>query len=483
MYKIWTIAWKEIYLRFTDRNLMLIMIATPLVISTIVGLAFGGISSGDIPIRDIPVAIVNHDTGGAGEFNFGQVYLSVLVPGDSSGGGEEPLPGCELNSAEPSDSGEGGGMAGVTLFDLTEAVSFDSAAAQNLVAEGDVPAPTVPEGEDSDAYVDAVAQAAVAEGVYTAAVIIPADFSQRLTRLAEGGAEDTDTQVTVYANSGQPISAGIIRSIVDGITNQLLTGNIAIAATFSQVVESFGPQAAGEAAGTIDFAEAFACAFTPATNTIQLESSPVQTSETQNTASLILVTVGSAQAMFFALFTGQFGVFSMYDERRQWTLQRLFTSPTPRSYILAGKLIGVFVTVLFQLLLLMIALSLVGSLLEGRLTLIWGSDLLAIGSTLVAAALAVSGLGMLLAGVATTPEQGQTFGSVLNMAMAVLGGAFGLSLPRQVAAVSMVYWGRDAFDKLAVGQSEVGLNVLVLALQGLAMYLIGLILFNRRFKI
>ncbi len=44
--KILTIAWKEVYLTFTDRNLLLIMILAPLAISAIVGMAFGGASGG-----------------------------------------------------------------------------------------------------------------------------------------------------------------------------------------------------------------------------------------------------------------------------------------------------------------------------------------------------------------------------------------------------------------------------------------------------
>jgi ABC-type transport system involved in multi-copper enzyme maturation permease subunit len=483
MYKIWTIAWKEIYLRFTDRNLLLIMIATPLAISTIVGLAFGGLGGGDIPIRDIPIAIVNHDSGISGGYNFGEVYVTLLVEGEPGSAEGTPLPPCDLANAGATDVGEVAAAGGVTLFDLTEAVAFDAATARDLVASEEVPAPMGTNDEDSDAYVDAVARSAVEGGVYTAAVFIPPGFTENLTGFAEDGAQDAAPQVTVFANTGQPISAGIVHSIVEGITNQLLTGTITIAATFGQVVEDLGPQAAGGAASSMDFATAFSCAFTPASNTIQLEASSVGSSEDQNLASLLLVSVGSAQAMFFALFTAQFGVLSMYDERRQWTLQRLITSPTPRSYILAGKLIGVFVSVLFQLLVLMIALSVVGSLMEGTPTLIWGSDLLAIGLVLVAASLAVSGFGMFLAGIATTPEQGQLFGSVLNMGLAVLGGAFGFTLPRQIAAISLLYWGRDAFDQLATGGSQIGLNVLVLAGQGLALYLIGLILFNRRFKV
>ena len=77
--------------------------------------------------------------------------------------------------------------------------------------------------------------------------------------------------VTVYANSGRPISGEIIRSVVQGITNQILTGNIAIAATFSELEATTAPGAVGQAASTIDLGSAFACAFTPASNTIRLD--------------------------------------------------------------------------------------------------------------------------------------------------------------------------------------------------------------------
>ena len=56
MNKLWVIAFKEVRTRFTDRNLLLIMLAAPLAISTIIGLAFGGLGRTTSPIRDIPVA-------------------------------------------------------------------------------------------------------------------------------------------------------------------------------------------------------------------------------------------------------------------------------------------------------------------------------------------------------------------------------------------------------------------------------------------
>ena len=234
-------------------------------------------------------------------------------------------------------------------------------------------------------------------------------------------------------------------------------------------------------AANLDLGKLFVCAFAPGNELVQLVDQPVQANPTSTTAA-ILVTFGSAQALFFALFTGQFGILSMYEERKNWTLQRMLVSPTPRWAILGGKLVGVFASVLFQLLALALALTVVGSLIEGQLIFIWGNDPLQLGLVLIAVAVAVSGLGMLLAGVLKGIEQANIVGSVLNMALGVLGGAFGFQLPASVAAVSLIYWARDAFEVLASGRGDVTLNILVLFAQGVAMFAIGLFLFNRRFE-
>jgi ABC-2 type transport system permease protein len=207
------------------------------------------------------------------------------------------------------------------------------------------------------------------------------------------------------------------------------------------------------------------------------------TAEERNQSTYILVSVGSSQAMFFALFTAQFGVLSMYQERRTWTLQRMLISPTPKASILGGKLIGVFASVTFQLLILFFALTIVGSILEGELALIWGGNFPATFTMMLAAAFAVSGLGMLLAGIVKSPEQGQIFATGINMTLAVLGGAFGFNLPESISKLSLIYWGREAFETLATGSTDVGLNIIILVAQGAIMFVIGLVLFNRRFEV
>jgi hypothetical protein len=138
--------------------------------------------------------------------------------------------------------------------------------------------------------------------------------------------------------------------------------------------------------------------------------------------------------------------------------------------------------VLFQLLALVLALTIVGSLIEGHLAFIWGTDVGKLGLVLLAVAVAVSGLGMFLAGVLKGIEQANIVGPVLNIALGVLGGAFGFQLPRSVAQFSLIYWARSAFDLLASGRGDVSLNVLVLFAEGAVMFALGLFLFNRRFE-
>jgi ABC-2 type transport system permease protein len=470
MGKLWAIAWKEVLTTFTDRNLVLIMVASPLVLSVIVALAFGGLGSGDVPIAEIPIALVNHDQGGPLGINYGDTFVSVLIPGSGS---DSPLSLCDPEA-------ETDQAAGVALDELTDVVEFDELLADELIADGQVEfSHSVP---DRQAYVDAVARAAVDRGIYTAAIIIPADFSQRISYVPITHPEIEQTPIIVYANSGSPIASGVVRSIAEGITSQIATGNIAIAATLAEMQSALGPASLAEASSD-ELSAVFGCAFSPASNPIRLQPESVEGSSDGNVTRSILVWVGSAQAMFFALFTAQFGVLGLHNERRQWTLQRLVVSPTPRATILTGNLFGVFVSVIFQITILVVALVAIGSLLQGELDLIWGSEFLLIGALVLAVALSVSGFGMLMAAIVKTPEQGQILGPLANMAMGVLGGAFGFILPKSISIFSIVYWGRDAFQRLAAGEADIGTNLLVLGIQGVVMYAVGAVLFNRRFEV
>ena len=477
MDKLWIIAFKDIRTRFTDRRLIMIMFAAPLAIATIIGLAFGGLGHSSSPVSHIPVAVINEDQPAVNGTAFGNILAGLLITGQLPGGTNSSLTACPQTA---NGSSEGTGTGGMSLGELISGTTFDEAEAETLVSSQKIDALTTPVGDP--AYLEAAGKAAVDKGIYSAVVIIPADFSKALTSLSDPRQSPASTTITVYGNGGDSISAVIVRSVVDSIAAQLVSGNIAIGATLTELA-SQNPAALSSLGGAKaqEMQNLFTCAFVPGNGIVQVNNLPVQAAP-NTTAGTLLVTFGSAQALFFALFTGINGVLSMHEERRQGTLARILVSPTPRWVMLGGKLVGTFVSVLAQLVILVLALAGMGMLMEGRLTFIWGSNVGLLFLVLVAVSLAVSGVGIFLAGVLKSNEQANMIGSLLNMALGVLGGAFGFQLPRSVAQFSLVYWGKDAFNLLAAGQGNVWLDILVLFVEGAVLFGVGLLLFSRKFE-
>jgi ABC-2 type transport system permease protein len=456
MNKILAITYKELYRTFTDRNLLVLLLVIPLAIPTIVGLVFGGVGGG-VSLSNIPVAVVNLDEGVTQlgrSVNYGATLVGVLTgaqAADPTGGATCPTAGDEAADDGPS------------LGTLLAAQQVDDLAA---------------------------ARAGVENGDYAVLVVIPAAFSARLSPQVDptGGILPAGEPVTleVLANSGQAIEGTIVRSIVEGFTNRLLTGSIAIGTSINTLIEEDPSAALRLAAQATDdeITNLFACGFSGALIGIRLDSQTVRDdAEPRSATTSILVQVGSAQAVVFALFAGQFGVLTIIEERRSGTLQRMLASPTSGSTIIIGKLFATFVIAVVQLTLLLLALTLIAGVVEGRLVFIWGDNLLAITAVILTLALGVAGLGVLLMALAKTPEQAGPIGAVLNIIMGAVGGGFGFPPVVPVAYLSIVYWGTDTFSKLSLGSTDIGLNLLALLLFGGLLFGVGLYLFNRRVEI
>ncbi|MGQ9909123.1 MAG: ABC transporter permease [Candidatus Flexifilum sp.] len=436
--RILNIVWKDLYITYTDRNLLVIMLATPLALAVIISLAFSSFfnAGGGVPIRDIPVAIVNLDEGvevNGQRINQGDTYVRLLVP--------------------PADA-SADALAANPLFQLTEARTVATAEA---------------------------ARALVDSGAVNAAIIIPADFSASLT-ITGTRTELVPTQVEVYASGAAAFSGGIIRTVVSAISSTLATGSISIAATIDALVDraasdpAFG-LAFGAAALTGAFNPDFSAAFDPDANPVRVEQ---QTVAGERAAFNPLVFFGAGQAVFFMLFTAMGSAASLLEEKREGTLQRMVISPTPRSLIL----IAVLVNCVMQVVLLFLALTLVGALITGQLTPIWGTNVLAILATIGAVALAASGLAALVMSLVRSAETGNIIGDVIAMFMGLFGGVFfniqAIPALAPISRLTIVYWGTDAFTRLSANQTDIGFNLIVLAGMGLILFGAGLAVFNRR---
>ena len=548
MQKIWHMAAKELQLVLRDRNLILIMFLTPIVLSTIMGFAFGGLGdSSSAAFSDMPVAVVNLDEGfnlqqqsGVTDTTLSLNDLMIAVDGEPTSIGQliqanTPLTDTALNAdnanfsfgdqlasilaSEPITGSEE--ISGTATFDLSELncpLSADEDDEELAAAfEG-----TLDDLFDVTALDDPdAARVAVDRGEYVAAVIIPPGFSNGLLPTfafaqndqdaqadqAESSPNSTSTEesaVEVYGSSGSPISATIVRSVVAGIVAQFMRISVALGATVDTSVSlllenlnltdfdtfdladlnlsSLNLNMITETLQTLDAGvlEPLGCLITPEAGNLQVKQQPLDKIQTLDQFSFIMIVMGSAQAVFFTLFTGIFGLNSVYEEKRQWTLQRLMASPTPSSYLLLGKLLGNLVVVAFQLGVLLLSFTVIASLVNGEPTFIYGQNVPALLLVVLAISLFASGLGAFVVGLLSTAEQVQVFGPVISITLGALGGSFGFRLPPAVGDISPIYWGVSALEKLATGEPGLALDIGVLLTFGAVLFGVGAFFFKRR---
>lgn len=463
MSKILTIALRDVYVIFTNRSLLLIMILTPLVLALIMGFAFGS-GGGEISIPKIDLVVVNLDEG-VGNQHYGDIVTSIL-------------------QAQPAAPGDG---------DLSCSLASGDSAAPSATSLDDILNTTLLDDP-------AAARAAVDNETYAAALIIPQDFTAALISPQAGAAPQSlrdlfgfvldgnsiasTQQVTVeiYADGNRPISAGVARSIAEAVISRIVGGNIAIRASIDVMVQSPQNLPILIAATDESFSD-FSCAFTGDLNTVQLVRLPLDDIQVQPAFVQILVAIGSGQAMFFSIFAANGTLQMLYTERRNWTLQRMLITPTPRVYILAGKVLGALLVVLVQVGLLLLALTVLASLVLGTPMFIWGSNPLLVVVTVLAVGVAVSGLAIFVTGIARSPEQAQILGSLASMTMGVLGGIFGFSVGAPLQYASIIHWGTTAFSKLSGGDTSIGLNLLMLLGIGGVLFTVGAWFFNRRIEV
>ncbi len=321
--KIIAIAWKDIYATFKDRNAIAYLLALPVVLSAIVGLAFG--TGGDVSIDTVPVAVVNQDQGvtlpGGESLSLGQTLERAFVPsGDPAV--DEPF---------------------AAIHDLVDGAAYDDAEhARQQVADGDLAA---------------------------LITIAGADFT---ANALSGSAPGT---VDILYDSGRSVGPSVVRSIVGAITNGM---NSVILA------QRLGPAALAEigaAAGADEATIAGAAAQLSAEAMSIAEAAPIRLEKVNlqgETRSFdAMQYFAPSMAILFLTFAMGAGATTIRLERERWTLQRILTTPTPRWAFMGGKLLGMYGTGLVQMTMLIAATTLVARLM-GRQSSIWGMDALAI---------------------------------------------------------------------------------------------------------
>ena len=276
-----------------------------------------------------------------------------------------------------------------------------------------------------------------------AAFIIPEGFSDAVTR-------QQPATVEVIGDPDAPTSTEIARSIASSFATEVTTTQLAIT---TAVVAS---DAASDPAEIGRIATAAAEGLPVAAQIGSVETS---------TKELDLPTFFSASmSVFFLFFTVSFGVNGLLEEQQQGTIRRLLAAPIREQTIVSGKAIVSFGLGIISMVLLVIATTML-------MSADWG-DPLGVAILIVAGVTAATGMMMVVAAFAKTPEQAGNLQAILAVGLGMLGGIFfpgtlGTGFLAMLSYLSPHRWFLVGLSDLAGGD---GLSAIVPSLIGLGAF-------------
>ena len=266
----------------------------------------------------------------------------------------------------------------------------------------------------------AEAERRVQQGEKAAAIVIPADFSQKIDAY-------TPTAIEVIVDPAQPESA----SIVTGIMNQVVA-EVAIwgevqhglraVLNESGLLAGAGPeqQRAIEAQSLgVIMTRLNELRRNPA---IAVVSEDLAGVETQGSGADFLAYVLPAFTVMFVFFVVALAAGTLLTERESGTFRRLLAAPIPHWTIIAGKMLAYMLVVCLQV-------ALLFSMAHFAFHMPLGTSPLALIVVTIGVALTAAALGMLVATIAKTPKQADNIGILAALIMAGIGGALPVSWP------------------------------------------------------
>jgi ABC-2 type transport system permease protein len=256
------------------------------------------------------------------------------------------------------------------------AQAFSSAALSPLERRGLItvePEPTLAAG-----------RSAADQNKVSATFVIPPGFSEAT---GHGRAATLRVLGNVDSSIGVQVAQSIAQSFADGTD----TARIVVAATGGTGISK---QLVGALPTPISIADV-------STKSRQLDSGTF---------------TSAGMAVFFLFFSVQFGITSLLEERRDGTLARMLVAPIHRNAVLTGKLLTSLVIGFVSMAVLALATHFL-------LSAHWG-NVLGVAILIAAGVLAATCVMTLVATLARTPDQAQSWQTMVALVLGMLGGSF-----------------------------------------------------------
>jgi ABC-2 type transport system permease protein len=261
---------------------------------------------------------------------------------------------------------------------------------------------------------------------------IPEDFSERLER-----AEPAEIVVYRRGNGGQ--EGQIVTAIVQDVAGDVVAPSV-LARVTRQLLEAAGVP--GITAPLAPIAEQ-TWQESRAQPLLTVASRAPEGEEAADVDELFFPRIAAWMVLFAVTLNAQ----SIVEERRRGTLERLLTTRATTRDILAGKFLGNYlrgalqIVVLFAVAVVAFDFFTLGSFLRS----------LAFGAVML---LAISGLGLLVAAIARTPDQATTISVFGTMLMALFGGTFLTGELGEVFGIvrklTVTHWMNTGFDRIII---------------------------------
>ena len=420
--KILDIAFKD-FVRST-RNMFLIGMAFvgPLLLTALIYFAFGSMTSGDASMTAIKVGVVNAD----------------VLPTDAP-----------LEEA---------------LGENIRSVFFDESVQSWITA--------------TDYADEAAAREAINAQEIGVAVIIPATFTEDY--LTGRG----DAAIRLLQDPTLTFSPALVRDIVTSVLDGFVGGHVVYKIVDERMIAN---DKTIHPATIPAFSERYANWYadfqralfhTPEKAAIVV-TSPAVSGESKDSFQSMIGLVMSGQLIFFSFFTGAYAMMTILQDSEEGTLARMFSTPTNRTTILAGKFLAVLFTVIIQGAVLLVASHYIFKINWGEM----GSILLSFfGQMFASVGLAV----LLVSFIKTSQQAGPIFGGALT-GLAMISGLFTTNIKievfNKIGNFTPQGWVLKAWQLSLEGQpvSELLVPFVVLIIMGSAMFAIGAVMFRRRF--
>jgi len=207
------------------------------------------------------------------------------------------------------------------------------------------------------------ARAAVDDQEAQVALIIPADFSNEFADIYG------EAVIEFYQDPTLTLGPSIIRSIM----NRFMDGMAGVKIAITVFLEDAPPEDAAQVGQVVQQYLNVSLAQVDDIESELLDVRPpttAQESEAEQSENMLLSIISpimGGMMIFYAFFTGSSTAQSILKEEEEFTLQRLFTTPTSQTTILSGKLLSVFLTVSVQVIVLLIVSGLIFGIYWGSL--------------------------------------------------------------------------------------------------------------------